>query len=66
MHVVIGQEGMQQGHAFNPSMLLLKTFLIFKAYSTNKSFTTLHTITYKHTIQVIKKHYTNHSKQKQK
>jgi hypothetical protein len=57
---------MQQGPAFNPSMLLLKTFLIFKAYSTNESFTTLHTITYKHTIQVIKKHYTNHSKQKQK
>jgi hypothetical protein len=66
MHVVIGQEGMQQGPAFNPSMLLLKTFLIFKAYSTNESFTTLHTITYKHTIQVIKKHYTNHNKQKQK
>jgi predicted SprT family Zn-dependent metalloprotease len=29
MHVVIGQKGMQQGLAFNPSMLLLKTFLIF-------------------------------------
>jgi predicted SprT family Zn-dependent metalloprotease len=29
MHVVIGQEGMQQGLAFNPSMLLLKTFFIF-------------------------------------
>jgi hypothetical protein len=29
MHVVIGQEGMQQGLAFNPSVLLLKTFLIF-------------------------------------
>jgi hypothetical protein len=28
MHVVIGQKGMQQGLAFNPSMLLLKTFLI--------------------------------------
>jgi hypothetical protein len=28
MHVVIGQEGMQQGLAFNPSMLLLKAFLI--------------------------------------
>jgi hypothetical protein len=31
MHVVIGQEGMQQGLAFNPSMLLLKTFLIFNS-----------------------------------
>jgi predicted SprT family Zn-dependent metalloprotease len=29
MHVVIGQKGMQQGLAFNPSVLLLKTFLIF-------------------------------------
>jgi hypothetical protein len=29
MHVVIGQEGMQQGLASNPSVLLLKTFLIF-------------------------------------
>jgi hypothetical protein len=29
MHVVIGQEGMQQGLAFNPTVLLLKTFLIF-------------------------------------
>jgi hypothetical protein len=29
MHVVIGQEGMQQGLALNPSVLLLKTFLIF-------------------------------------
>jgi hypothetical protein len=29
MHVVIGQEGMQQGLAFNPSVLLLKSFLIF-------------------------------------
>jgi predicted SprT family Zn-dependent metalloprotease len=29
MHVLIGQEGMQQGLAFNPSVLLLKTFLIF-------------------------------------
>jgi predicted SprT family Zn-dependent metalloprotease len=29
MHVVIGQEGMQQGLAFNPSVLLLKTFSIF-------------------------------------
>jgi hypothetical protein len=29
MHVVIGQEGMQQGLVFNPSVLLLKTFLIF-------------------------------------
>jgi hypothetical protein len=29
MHVVIGQKGIQQGHAFNPSVLLLKTFLIF-------------------------------------
>jgi hypothetical protein len=29
MHVVMGQEGMQQGLAFNPSVLLLKTFLIF-------------------------------------
>jgi hypothetical protein len=29
MHVVIGQKGMQQGLAFNPSALLLKTFLIF-------------------------------------
>jgi predicted SprT family Zn-dependent metalloprotease len=29
IHVVIGQEGMQQGLAFNPSVLLLKTFLIF-------------------------------------
>jgi hypothetical protein len=29
MHVVIGQEGMQKGLAFNPSVLLLKTFLIF-------------------------------------
>jgi hypothetical protein len=29
MHVVIGQEGIQQGLAFNPSVLLLKTFLIF-------------------------------------
>jgi hypothetical protein len=29
MHVVIEQEGMQQGLAFNPSVLLLKTFLIF-------------------------------------
>jgi hypothetical protein len=29
MHFVIGQEGMQQGLAFNPSVLLLKTFLIF-------------------------------------
>jgi hypothetical protein len=28
MHVVIGQEGMQQGLAFNPSVLLLKTFLV--------------------------------------
>jgi hypothetical protein len=28
MHVVIGQEGMQQGLAFNPSVVLLKTFLI--------------------------------------
>jgi hypothetical protein len=26
---VIGQEGMQQGLAFNPSMLLFKSFLIF-------------------------------------
>jgi hypothetical protein len=29
MHVAIGQKGMQQGLAFNPSVLLLKTFLIF-------------------------------------
>jgi hypothetical protein len=29
MHVVIRQKDMQQGIAFNPSMLLLKTFLIF-------------------------------------
>jgi hypothetical protein len=29
MHVVIVQEGMQQGLSFNPSVLLLKTFLIF-------------------------------------
>jgi predicted SprT family Zn-dependent metalloprotease len=29
MHVVIGQKEMQQGLAFNPSVLLLKTFLIF-------------------------------------
>jgi predicted SprT family Zn-dependent metalloprotease len=29
MHDVIGQEGMQQGLAFNPSVLLLKTFSIF-------------------------------------
>jgi predicted SprT family Zn-dependent metalloprotease len=29
IHVVTGQEGMQQGLAFNPSVLLLKTFLIF-------------------------------------
>jgi hypothetical protein len=29
MHVVIGRKGMQQGLAFNPSVLLLKTFLIF-------------------------------------
>jgi hypothetical protein len=29
MHVVIGQGGMQQKLAFNPSGLLLKTFLIF-------------------------------------
>jgi hypothetical protein len=29
MHVVIEQEGMQQGLAFNPSVLLLKAFLIF-------------------------------------
>jgi hypothetical protein len=29
MHVVIGQDGMQQGLGFNPSVLLLKTFLIF-------------------------------------
>jgi hypothetical protein len=29
MHDVIGQKGMQQGLAFNPSVLLLKTFLIF-------------------------------------
>jgi hypothetical protein len=31
MHVVIGQEGMQQGLAFNPSVLLFKSFLIFDA-----------------------------------
>jgi hypothetical protein len=29
MHVVIGQKGMQQGLAFNPTVLLLKAFLIF-------------------------------------
>jgi hypothetical protein len=29
VHFVIGQEGMQQGLAFNRSVLLLKTFLIF-------------------------------------
>jgi predicted SprT family Zn-dependent metalloprotease len=29
MPIVIGQKGIQQGHAFNPSVLLLKTFLIF-------------------------------------
>jgi hypothetical protein len=29
MHVVIGKKGMQQGFAFNPSVLLLKAFLIF-------------------------------------
>jgi hypothetical protein len=29
LHVVIGQKGMQQGLAFNPSVLLFKTFLIF-------------------------------------
>jgi hypothetical protein len=29
MHVVIGKKGMQQGLAFNPSVLLLKTFLTF-------------------------------------
>jgi predicted SprT family Zn-dependent metalloprotease len=29
MHVVIGHKGMQQRLAFNPSVLLLKTFLIF-------------------------------------
>jgi predicted SprT family Zn-dependent metalloprotease len=29
MHVVIGHKEMQQGLAFNPSVLLLKTFLIF-------------------------------------
>jgi hypothetical protein len=29
MHDVIGQKGIQQGLAFNPSASLLKTFLIF-------------------------------------
>jgi hypothetical protein len=29
MHVAIGQAGMQQGLAFNPSVLLFKSFLIF-------------------------------------
>jgi hypothetical protein len=29
MHVVIGHKGVQQGLASNPSVLLLKTFLIF-------------------------------------
>jgi hypothetical protein len=29
MNVVTGQKGMQQGLAFNPSVLLLKAFLIF-------------------------------------
>jgi hypothetical protein len=29
MHVVIGKKGMKQGLAFNPSVLLLKAFLIF-------------------------------------
>jgi hypothetical protein len=35
-------------------------------YSTNGSFTMLHTRTYMHTIQVIKKQYTNHIKQREK
>jgi hypothetical protein len=37
MHVVIGQEGMQQGLAFNPSVLLLKTFLIFDGSELHES-----------------------------
>jgi hypothetical protein len=66
MHVVIGQEGMQQGLAFNPSVLLLKTFLIFNGSNSTKGLvSTLHTNTYKHTIQIDKKQYTNHLKQKQ-
>jgi hypothetical protein len=36
MHVVIGQEGMQQGLAFNPSVLLLKSFLIFNGSELHK------------------------------
>jgi hypothetical protein len=36
MHVVTGRKGMQQGLAFNPSVLLLKTFLIFKGSKLHK------------------------------
>jgi hypothetical protein len=36
MHAVIGQEGMHQGLAFNPSVLLLKTFLIFNGSELHK------------------------------
>jgi hypothetical protein len=53
MHVVIGQEGMQQGLAFNPSVLLFKSFLIFDASELHeRSVSTLHAKTYKHTIHI--------------
>jgi hypothetical protein len=67
MHVVIGQEGMQQVLAFNPSVLLLKTFLIFNGSKLHEgSVSMLHTNTYKHTIQINNKQNINHIKQKQK
>jgi hypothetical protein len=36
MHVVIGQEGIQQGLALNTSVLLLKTSLIFNGIVLHK------------------------------
>jgi hypothetical protein len=67
MHVVIGQEGMQQGLAFNPSVLLSKRSGSSTAANYTKgSVSTLHTKTYKHTIQINKKQNTNNLKQKQK
>jgi hypothetical protein len=36
------------------------------AKSSNCSYSTLHTFTYKHTMEINKKQYTNHLKQKQK
>jgi hypothetical protein len=58
---------MQQRLAFYQLRKLLRVLEILNSSeSSNCSYSTLHTFTYKHTMEINKKHYTNHLKQKQK